>query len=294
MISVATIDDKDGNPVIFHDDSPSSKRGWIDAHGLLGGTIAPLRQSKAIRPQVHGGVNRTRFQDGGQPSFTQEIVGDDIEDAYDELLVISAVLQDTLDYGPALLKWTEGETGRELQRYVKLDSTVDAPLTGFASLLTFPVALFAEDPRAYAQAAAWESSTTLSAASGGLTFPMTFPFTFSPSGGGTITVTNDGVKQTPPKFRIYGLIQNPSIVEVGGTGRIVLDNGGVTIPAGSYVEIDTWERTLTLPDGTNVRNFLNSAATTWFDLPPGETDLQLIGGGFDGVAHLDVLVRAAY
>lgn len=294
MLSIVTLDDKDGTPVTLHDATTSAKRGAVEAHGFIGGVIADLRQDKQVRPQVHGSINRTTFQNGAAPYLTLEIVGDTVEDAYDEWLEIAATLQQTLDYGPALLKWTEAETGRELQRLVKLDSMVDPPLAGAASILTFPVTMFAEDPRAYSQTLETDASIALSAAGGGLTFPLTFPFTFSYSGGGTVTVVNDGSQPTPPVFRIYGLTVGAQIVNVGNTAQRIVFDASATIPSGSYVEIDTWARTMLLNGTEDVGNLRDSETTTWFDLPPGTTNLQLVASSFDGSARLDVLYRHAY
>ena len=75
--------------------------------------------------------------------------------------MVAPMLQ-TLDYAPALLKWTEGNTGLQLQRLVKLDSEIDPPIQGGASLFTFQVAFYAEDPRAYSQTPTTVTSSVVS------------------------------------------------------------------------------------------------------------------------------------
>lgn len=296
MLTLVTLDDKDGNPVVLHDVSASSKRGAVEAHGLIGGVISALRADKSVRPQARGGINNTRYEDAGAPYFTLEIVGDDIDDAFEEWREISAVLKQTLRYGPTLLKWTEGESGLELQRLVKVDSMVDPPLAGAAAILTFPVTFCCEDPRAYSQTLDTETSGALSDLGGGMVMPFTFPFTFAQSGGGTVTVTNTGSDDAPFVARIHGEILNPQIVNLDTQERIKLGTDAMPAEVGEglYLELDSYNRTILLEDGSDQYGMLDSSASTWFELPPGDTNLQLVGASFDGAAHLEVDIRAAF
>lgn len=179
-----------------------------------------------------------------------------------------------------------------LQRLVKLDSDVTPHISGGNDReLVFQAQFFAEDPRAYTVHQDLISSTALSTASGGLKFPMKFPFKFTPSGGGTATVTNKGNRPTPPVFRIYGMCVNPAIVNVDSGERITIAG---TIANGDFLEIDVANRTAKLNGGTLQNNLIDSVNTTWFELPRGSTNLQLTSGTFDGTARLDTLLRSAY
>ncbi len=57
-----------------------------------------------------------------------------IEEAIAEMRKVTQVMQETLDYGSALMKWTEGVSGLKLQKLVKL---ADGPEPAFKEALAF-------------------------------------------------------------------------------------------------------------------------------------------------------------
>lgn len=156
---------------MLHDtSSASAKRACTNAVGLVGGVVSAPRTNKSTRPNAHGAINNTKYTDGTGVTLTLEVTGTSIEDAFAQFEAISAVCVQTLDYGPALLKWTEGTTGRQLQRLVKLDGPIDPPIQNDAAMLTFQVQFFAEDPRAYSQAATTVTSSAVTSLVGNATF----------------------------------------------------------------------------------------------------------------------------
>ena len=213
------------------------------------------------------------------------------EDAYAEFRAITSPMVETLDVGPALLKWTEGASGLSLQRLVKLAGDVDPPIEGGEASLSYQAQFYAEDPRAYAQIPTLVVGGTLSAAAGGMVLPVKFPFTFSPSAGGTAPVSNVGNRPTPPAFRIYGQCTNPQILLVETGERIVLSG---TVAAGDFLEIDTQRRSVSLNGLTSRNNFIVPATTEWFELPKGGSTIRLLAETFDATARVDVEYRAAY
>ena len=290
MLSVVTLDDSTGSPVVLHSDDPGSKRNLTSALGLRG--IATLRTSERVRPQAHGGINETRYEDGRTITLVGEIISQvSLEDVFAEWAQVGAAMMQTLDNGPALIKWTEGETGNELQRLVSLYGDFEPTFQEGASVLDYQAILFAEDPRAYSQALTTETSSPLSALGGGLVLDAPFPWMFSSSGGGTVSFTNDGNRDTPPVFEIIGQCVNPQIV-VLETGARLSING--TVDPGNTLVLDAAARTVTLGDGTNRLNFYDSADSSWFNLPPGTSNLQLVAASFDGNALLRVSGRSAY
>jgi Phage tail protein len=294
MLSVVTLNDKDGNPVILHDDSATGKRWLTSALGLRG--IANLRTSQRVRSQAHGSINETRFESGREITLVGEIMSQiGLEDAFGEWGEVMEPMIQTLDYGPALLKWQEGDTGNSLQMLVTIDGDLLPPFQDGASTFSYQATLFSEDPRAYDQNLQTVTCTPLSVSGGGLVLDAPFPWTFASSGGGTINVAVNGNRSTPPVFKVYGTITNPQIVVVG-TGTRLAFNG--TIGASSYLEIDVAARTVQLVTGgfaTNRLDLYDSADSTWFELPSGTTtNLQLIAGEFDSSAKFDVIFRDAW
>ena len=288
MITALSLADHTGADVSL---MPSDKVLVTDVEGLFG--VEAPRQVKRPRPVGHGALNDTRFGDGRDVSVAWDIAGTDQSDTMTQFRTITAPMVETWDYGAALLKWTEATSGLTLQRLVKLDSDVTPHITaGDDRRLVFTAHFFAEDPRSYSQTLTTTSSTALSAASGGLAFPAAFPWLFTPSGGGTVSVTNNGNRKTPPVFRIYGMCINPQIVVVGSSTQKITING--TIATGDYLEIDVAARTANLNGATTQNNLVDSSQTYWFELARGTTNLQLTAGTFDGSARLDVLKRDAY
>jgi hypothetical protein len=297
LLKTLTLDDSSGTPVTIHSDALTSKRALTKATGLVG--IGSVRNSgKRPRPTAHGGINQSHWEDGGTITLEGQIGSQTgIEDALSEFRTIAAPMLQTLDVGAALLKWQEGSVGvgNALQMLVRLDSDVEPVIQEAAAIVEYQAQFFAEDPRAYSQTLTTVSSSALSTLSGGMVMPFTFPFAFAASGGGVCACTNAGNRPTPPVFRIFGGVTNPTILLVGGT-RIVL-NG--TVAAGDYLELDAWARTVKLVTagstaGVLRQNFYDAANSQWFDLPAGSSSVQLIAGVFDGTARLDVLFRSAY
>lgn len=282
-----TLDDSEGNPVTLHE---TTKRCLALVTGLLG--IGPLRDSRRVRPQAHGGIDETRWEDGRLINMEGEVFSPgDMADAYAEFRALAGVFLQTLDVAPALLKWTEAGSGLSLQRLVKLAGEVDPPIEEGAALLKYQAQFFAEDPRAYSQTLTTESSDALSEAAGGIIAPFTAPLLASQSSGGTVTLNNDGNRPTPPTFRVYGRCVDPAIVHVGSGTRIVLAG---TVPAGSYLELDTQNRTVKMDGTTSQLGFLDSANSTWREASAGSTQWRLIASDFDEDCRLDVLARSAY
>ena len=291
MLNYLTLDDSTGAAVTLHE---TGKRALSSVKGLIG--ISAVRASTRDRPTAHGGIDETHWTGAKLVDVQGEVwstVGQ--VDAYAEFRLIEAPMLQTLDVGPALMKWQEGPDGLQLQRRVALASEVEPVLEEGAAFLKYQAQFYGEDPRAYSQTLETVTSAALSATTGGMVFPLIFPFTFAAGGGATAAVTNAGNRPTPPMFRIHGGCTNPQVVLTGGP-RIALTG---TIAAGDYVEVDCATRTILLfTSGATVGvprlNFYNAAVSRWYELPAGDTTLQMIADSFDGSAKLDVVFRSAY
>lgn len=150
MLTSLSLDNAKGEAVVLHEVSGTAKRALISVKGLVG--IGALRQSKRVRPSAHGGINETRFEDGGTITLEGEIVGATYAEAEEQFSAVSQVMLETLDSGPALMKY-ETSGGRTLQMRVKLDSDIEPVLSGVAPRYVYQCSFFAEDPRSYTQAA---------------------------------------------------------------------------------------------------------------------------------------------
>ncbi len=293
MLQTVTLDDSTQTAIALHTDTVTSKRLLMTALGLVG--IGSLRDSKRVRPSAHGAINETTWEDGRTITLAGEVISQvSIEDCLSEFRLITRPMMQTLDVGPALLKWQEGTTGNALQMLVKLDSDCEPTLQEGMAHLAYQVHFFAEDPRAYTQAQTQVVSSTLSTSTGGLIFPQVFNWLFNPASGGVASVTQAGNRPTPPIFRIHGTASNPWITRASTGLKIALLG---TVSAPDYLEIDTAKRTVKLNGTSDALSFLDPAHTSWdMSIPPNPTTetYTLGANGFDSNAYLDVFYRSAY
>jgi hypothetical protein len=109
-----------------------------------------------------------------------------------------------------------------------------------------------------------------------------------------LQVQNGGDVPTPPVLRAYGKLTAPVVVTLVETReKFTLTE---TIASGDYWQIDMAARTI-LADGDPAQSKLGArdpANTTWFDLPPGTSHLQLSSSDRDTNAHLECVWRDAY
>ncbi len=144
--------------IVLHEDTAASRRLVSQATGLVG--IAPLRKSTRVRPQAHGSIDETKYSEGSLIAIDGEVWSTvSIEAGLEELRKLTQVCQETLDYGSALMKWTEGVSGLKLQKLVKLASDLEPVLQEAWGFIPYHVQFQSEDPRAYSQ--------TLTEATGG-------------------------------------------------------------------------------------------------------------------------------
>jgi hypothetical protein len=285
MIALITLDDRDGNPITLHDVSGTSKRSAITANGLMGGYVSTLRDDKAVLPQAHGGINNTRYTDGASPSLVLEVMGDSLGDCQVEYRAMVAPMLQTLDYGPALLKWTES-SGLQLQRLVKLDSDLDPTIQGGGALLTFQVSFYAEDPRAYTQSVTTASTSAISNLVPNGSFeadsPGSAPASWTVKSG---TFSTNAVNNEIPAHWTYDgshLLRLVATLSPGASA--VLESSSFAVTAGDDYMAGTGLQVDTIPTGE------------WLGSPPSGICLSVeqfaTGGASLGVTLLDIATTA--
>jgi hypothetical protein len=128
-------------------------------------------------------------------------------------------------------------------------------------------------------AVSWSGST-----GSGRVYPLIFPRSY-PTGGAQANGTIQGVGQVPiqPTLAVYGPITTPKISfrpNISSSTYQVWFTPGYQIPAGSYISVDTVNRTATLfPGGTNAMAAIDWINTVWPTLPnsPDSTVMILSG-----------------
>jgi hypothetical protein len=148
--------------------------------------------------------------------------------------------------------------------------------------------LRAPDPRAYSQSYSQVSASASIAGGGGLVVPFTFPFTFGTLTGSSVSVTNNGTVDSPAVITLAGYLLDPYV----RLGDLTIALSG-TIEAGDEVVIDLGTRDLYL-NGSPGMHLLDFANTTWFEVPPGTSVVQLFQADSDASASITVALSDAY
>ena len=160
---------------------------------------------------------------------------------------------------------------------------------------TFLLPLVAADPRIYSQAVNTQTGTAIVQL--GAAFDWVFDVNF---GGGTgaireLAVSNAGNFPTPPVVRIEGPISNPVIANSQTGEQLSLTaNGGLSLAAGQWVDVDMLARTVTRNDGTNEYDKVAFPGSTWWYLNAGSTIITLNGAGSTGSTKLTATWRDAW
>ena len=185
----------------------------------------------------------------------------------------------------------DGGVRRLVGRPRKLATPVDRQWQ--LRLPVFAVQFDASDPRIYDDT---ESSvgTDLAAATTGHAWPQGWPMDWGgASTSGIVTATNAGTYSTPWTATIAGPVTNPTVENVD-TGQTLAftANGGLSLGVGETLVIDSATRTALL-GGTASRYDRLTSPVSWWDLPPGVTQLRF-GGSTSGTPSMTVTWRSAW
>lgn len=263
---------------------------FLDYDGVQFG--ADVRSARVSRPQAHGSYADNGYEDGIVGTVKGLIIASTLasrKTLEDSLL---KCLRSTLgEEGTGTLKWTEPGSA-ELRQISGLRLVERINLIGSEGpVMAFGFQLAAERSTSESQTEETASSDALTGTGGGLSFPEAFPWSFTGSAGGQVTVSNDGTATAYPILRIYGGASAPVITHVDSGKRLVFTGA---VGAGDYLEVDLFERTVKLNGTTNRLNLLDIVNTEWFGLNLGSNILRMTSGSFDATARLDVLLRDAY
>ena len=250
--------------------------------GLL--DVAGLRIGDVNRPADHGSFPGMHLL--GPRVFTFTL------DALDPLGATST-LEATIEQATAprqaespLTFQIPGRTQRAVNcRPTRRRRTLD--LSDTLGIKRYVVEFQATDPRMYD--AAWSSvAIPLPTASGGLTFPVTPPFTFGSATGGQAVVTNAGNFTAPWVATFVGPLQDPSVSSAGLSVGVYMVG---TLNAGETLVVDSAARTVLL-NGTASRESWLLPTSRWFGLSPGANTIQL--GATTGSGSLTFAYRSCW
>lgn len=153
----------------------------------------------------------------------------------------------------------------------------------------------AQDPRIYAGVES-TAQTGLPTQTGGLTAPLTVPFTVDGVlTGGRVDLLNEGTTDTALTLRIDGPVISPTVVVQQPGGAVQQIRFDLTLATGQWLDISSASRTALL-NGLPQANQRGRAV--WdldpFPLQPGTSTLRFLAGGFNETAEITATWRSAF
>lgn len=206
-----------------------------------------------------------------------------LQSAMDTLYAAAALSDTTLTVWEAVPKQaTVRRSGKVLAQYVT------------DRVATYSILVTAADPRRYGTTL--QSGTTgLPVTTGGLSFPVTFPITFSATTvAGLVNAVNLGTLDTRPVLTITGPVVAPSIAALYQDGSVKQLIYSQDLQTGDQLVIDTDAHTVTLNGNVSRRRFLTIPAG-WPTIPANSSvNYQFQSGTYNATAMLTATWRSAW
>jgi len=156
----------------------------------------------------------------------------------------------------------------------------------------YSIQVAAKDPRKFGDLVT--ATTRLPFSSGGLTWPATFPVTFTGvSGTGQVTVNNPGNTQAPCWLRIDGPLPAGgwTVTHLGKQSSLTFATS-LALGAGEFVTVDM-DRREVLAQGQAPRSgYVTSRG--WFSLDPGDNVIAFSAQNYSSTASLTVSTKPAW
>lgn len=263
----------------------SDSVAWrIGADGLQGWDSPEIRTEYTPRESDHGAWASPLYMGERPISLAGTLAAPDpdtLDRAVDQLLEtvgLSSVLLVVYD-ATARQSWVR-RSGKPLIQYVT------------DTLATYSVMVTAPDPRRYSTLLA-QYDTALPMTSGGLTLPVTAPFSIdATTEEGEIFAFNDGSFETRPTFTITGPATTPKIHTQYGDGTVKTLTFSSTLATGDELVIDTDRHTAVLNGSVSRRRYISG------DWPVigarQEVTFQFRAANYNSTARLTAAWRSAW
>jgi hypothetical protein len=161
-----------------------------------------------------------------------------------------------------------------------------------STLAEFSIQLKAKDPRKFGDLIS--TTTRLPFSEGGLTFPVSFPITFTgTSGSGVVRVNNPGNFPAPVWLRVNGPLPAGgwSVTHVGKKQTLTFATA-LALGAGEFVTVDM-DRREVLAQGQAPRSgYVTSRG--WFSLDPGDNDIAFSSQNYSATASMTLTTKPAW
>lgn len=242
------------------------------------------------RPRQHGEWPDDEYAGARVIDLTVHVVSSTAAELADDLEALAAAFAPASE-GPVPVVWQQ-PNGRRYVRAHQFRAAPDAPWWPGAHAVV-ACQMVAPDPALYDDPES-SASIGLPSSSGGRTYPRTYPMTYGGVGtGGLLTATNDGTWATRNIVaRIDGPVTNPLIQlnKADGTTRRL--NIAGELAAGEYLLLDFDTRTVLL--GGTVSRYSWLTEREWFELEPGDNEVEFAADSYTTTGTLTLTWRAAW
>jgi hypothetical protein len=143
----------------------------------------------------------------------------------------------------------------------------------------FVVELVAQDPRLYS-VPLHKTATAPKDDTKGIDFDVDFDVNFGGGSGGTITVLNEGIIDSPPILLIRGPCVNPRVVNARSNETMKFN---ITLAATDWLIADAYARTVILNDVTS-RYDVWDDSSIWWSVYPGPNGIAFSADSFSAGA----------
>jgi len=154
----------------------------------------------------------------------------------------------------------------------------------------YQVSLVAPDGRIYGTSQQTIGSIT-TLIGGGFVVPCVVPVIGSGSSGGSATITNSGNVESHPIITFTGPLTSPYVQNQTSSYAFQLD---YTIPGGSSVVVDMYNKTVVLNGSQNLISAMDATNNFWWTILPGQNTIQLSTSNSGDGGYVSVSVYPAY
>jgi hypothetical protein len=170
--------------------------------------------------------------------------------------------------------------------------TVEPQIRSLIGTIVTKLAFVATDPLIYQGNPVASAPIHLPTYSGGLTVPMTVPFTVTGvATAGFASVTNVGTVDVGLTLRIDGPVPSPNVTLKRNDGSIQRLTFDIELAENEWLDVDTKKRVVLLNGATSRRG---QASGQWPIVPPGTHELRWSSPTYNPDATLTPLVRGAW
>lgn len=259
---------------------------WImdvfDGWGNTKGTLAPVQRARG-----DGATGTASYLEMRTMTLSGWVTATNPADLTDALNRLSTAF--SLDS----TKMTVTESG--FRRWANVQRTGEIVTTFHGSIVAeWTVQVVALDPLKYGDAIT--ASTALPSSSGGLTYPIIYPITYTGvSNSGVIHIDNPGNMPAPVYLRIDGQIPAGGwSVNHLGQAKDLAFASSLMLGTGEFVTVDMQKReVLAQGQGQATRNgYVTSRG--WFQLNPGPNDIAFSAVAYDPTALLTLTTYPAW